>query len=649
MHRILLHIIVVCVCFGVAFAEEQSAVQDTIVVTASREEEKASSIPAQVTVIDASEIEKSTAQNVPELLQQSGIHVSDIGGNQRNYQVDLRGFGEKGPANVLVLVDGRRINQPDLSNADWLLIPLERIGRIEIIKGGRGSVLYGDNASGGVINIITKQSTKTGAETRVSYGSYETYKLSAYGSLLTGRCALDLSAAYHDTEGYRDNSGIESKDFGLNLSYDPTDNLNLNVSGGYHTDSSGQPGALSESDFDQGADRTDAQYPYDFADTEDYYLMADMDFGMLTNDSFILETSARQRTKETISTFGSTIYEFKTETDTITLSPRFVFREDFGKIQNRISMGLDYSLAEERIDTFTGAGYDLDKKSTAYFLYDEFQPDEDVTLSGGYRNDRTHYQFAPNDPDNLLFKQEIWNLGMNYRFSPNAHVYGSYANSFRYPLLDELYNLISNSVNTNLREQTSTHYDLGGVYQTDNGWRFNLDLFQVLTKNELFYDPVNFSNTNLDGETRRTGFETGIKWQGTHLGAGVTYTNTRAKILDGAYNNRDVPDVAEHQGSAHVDYEFDSGLKLGLNANYTGERYFISDFDNSREKQEDYFLLNAKVSYPWRMLTFFVDLNNILDETYSAYGSNSTFGGGDTLAYYPSPKFNFLAGVKADF
>ena len=71
--------------------------------------------------------------------------------------MDRSGFGETAALNTLVLVDGWRLNNPDLSGADWKLIPLDRVARIEIVRGSRGSVLYGDNATDSVINIITKQ------------------------------------------------------------------------------------------------------------------------------------------------------------------------------------------------------------------------------------------------------------------------------------------------------------------------------------------------------------------------------------------------------------------------------------------------------------------------------------------------------------
>ena len=69
-------------------------------------------------------------------------------------QVDIRGFGDTSVSNTLVLVDGRRTNQIDISGVDWAQIDVNSIDRIEVTRGGQ-SVLYGDNAAGGVINIIT--------------------------------------------------------------------------------------------------------------------------------------------------------------------------------------------------------------------------------------------------------------------------------------------------------------------------------------------------------------------------------------------------------------------------------------------------------------------------------------------------------------
>src|SRR4030043_987550 len=116
---------------ALTFAEENAAVLEEVIVTATRYEEKLTIIPANVSCISEGNIKNSTAQNIPDLLRtEIGIYVNDITGNRRTFTVDLGGFGETAPSNTLVLVDGRRINQVDLSGVVWTQIPLERVERI---------------------------------------------------------------------------------------------------------------------------------------------------------------------------------------------------------------------------------------------------------------------------------------------------------------------------------------------------------------------------------------------------------------------------------------------------------------------------------------------------------------------------------------
>ncbi len=206
---------------AVADPEENDIVETgEVIVTATRYEETTSSVPASVTVITEKDIENTAARDIPDMLRTvAGIHVNDITGNRRSYTVDLRGFGETAGLNTLVLVDGRRINQVDLSGTDWSLIPIDRVSRIEIIKGGRASVLYGDNAAGGVINIITKKGEDFKFGGKVAAGSYESYKTSAYLSGSKNNFSYALTGNYYDSDGYRDNSETEAKDFGLDLGY----------------------------------------------------------------------------------------------------------------------------------------------------------------------------------------------------------------------------------------------------------------------------------------------------------------------------------------------------------------------------------------------------------------------------------------------
>ena len=235
------------VWLGTGISAADTVIMEEVVVTASRQPEETVKVPAFISVVTAEDIEQSTARNMAEVLRtQAGIHVSDISGNQRNYNVDLRGFGESSKQNVLLLVDGRRVNLDDLSGADWNLIPLDRIARIEIIRGSRGTVLYGDNATAGVINIITKEGARLEGAVGAAYGSYDTFRGHAGVSGVSDILAYDLSASYLHSDGYRDNSDTLSKDFGANLRIDPNDRLKLHLSAGYHNDDttkSGRPAA----------------------------------------------------------------------------------------------------------------------------------------------------------------------------------------------------------------------------------------------------------------------------------------------------------------------------------------------------------------------------------------------------------------------
>ena len=137
MRRIfLLTLLVLFSLTPLAAAEDETIRVGEVVVTATRYEEMLDSVPANVTVITEEEIRNSTAQNIPELLRnEAGVQVNDIAGNRRSISVDLRGFGETASLNTLVLVDGRRVNQADLSGVDWAQISIDRVKRIEIISG----------------------------------------------------------------------------------------------------------------------------------------------------------------------------------------------------------------------------------------------------------------------------------------------------------------------------------------------------------------------------------------------------------------------------------------------------------------------------------------------------------------------------------
>lgn len=646
-------IIVVAALPAVARAEINVGV---VVVTATRHEEKTSDVPASVSVITKKDIENSTAQNIPDLLRtEAGVQVNDITGNRRSYTVDLGGFGETAGLNTLVLVDGRRINEADLSGVDWLDIPLERVKRIEIIRGGRGSVFYGDNATGGVINIITKEGPaglKAGGS--VSAGSYGTFNTNAYAGGTEKDLSVRLSGNYLTTDGYRDNSQDESKDLGINATYYLKDFAKIDFSSGYHRDSAGLPGALKESDFAAGASRTDSLFPKDFAKTEDYYFALNPKVYLPGDNVLRLDASFRRRDFSSFSSGDWGNFLGDSALKTYTLSPRVILKQDLAGVRNGLTAGLDYERNDEDITndslfygTQSVGTFDLTKGDVGYYAHDEVTVGDNLHLSGGYRHDRAAFSFNPSSPGGISMSKDLYTAGINYTFLKKSYAYISYSRSFRYPVLDELYSFVTNTINTDLIPQTSDDYEAGVRYYLTDDITANARAFVLDTEHEIIYNPVTYLNENLDGRTRRKGVEISVDAKATGwLTLRGSYTYLSAKIKGGMFEGKDVPDVPHNKVTADVVCHVTKEAVAVLNGVYVGKRPFISDFANDFSDQSSYIVLNAKFAYRWKSLRAFLDINNLTNKKYSEYGVI----GGFPLekAYYPSPGRNFLVGLSID-
>src|SRR4051812_22190531 len=202
-----------------AFVSISYAQDDAVVINATRFPQDVSSLPASVSVITRQDIDRTAARTLPELLnEQTGFTMKDLfGNNAASTFVDLRGFGATGPQNTLILLDGRRLNDFDLSGVQWSSIPLSSIDRIEILR-GTGAVLYGDNASMGVVNIISRSPLQPGRSLDV-YGrvaSYQTVEGQLGASVANERVGVNASVYGYRSDGYRQNNRNEQVNTNLN-------------------------------------------------------------------------------------------------------------------------------------------------------------------------------------------------------------------------------------------------------------------------------------------------------------------------------------------------------------------------------------------------------------------------------------------------
>src|SRR4051812_49001131 len=186
-------------------------------------------VGASATVISAAEIAHSPAQTLQEIIAQTpGVQLTSLFGgvNGAKTSVDLRGFGAFATSNSLLLINGRRVNDIDMQGVDFSTIPRESIERIEITRGNSGAVLYGDNAVGGVINIVLKNGVggppvKIRGEAGV--GSFNQRLASVSAATNYGPWSTSFYGNAIKSDGYRVNNALDQRNGIGNVNYSTPD------------------------------------------------------------------------------------------------------------------------------------------------------------------------------------------------------------------------------------------------------------------------------------------------------------------------------------------------------------------------------------------------------------------------------------------
>src|SRR5882672_8792389 len=182
-------------------------------------------VGASSTVITAEDIARSPAQTVQEIIAQTpGVELTSLYGgvNGVKTSVDLRGFGAFATSNTLVLINGRRLNDVDMAGVDFSTIPRESIERIEITKGNSGAVLYGDNAVGGVINIVLKNGVggpPVAMRAEAGVGSFNSRLANVSVTTNSGPWSTSFYGNAIKSDGYRVNNALDQRNGVGNLNY----------------------------------------------------------------------------------------------------------------------------------------------------------------------------------------------------------------------------------------------------------------------------------------------------------------------------------------------------------------------------------------------------------------------------------------------
>ncbi|MBW2304895.1 MAG: TonB-dependent receptor [Deltaproteobacteria bacterium] len=319
----------------------QDAVRlEEIVVTATKTEKKVEDVPGSVTVIDQEDLRKKNVQTVDDALNSlSGVFVKRSKGlMDSTASVKMRGFN--GDKYTLVLIDGQPINDAYTGGVEWGALPTDNIERIEIIR-GPASALYGGNAMGGVINIITKTPEKLELELNGGYGTHDTQRCRvSIGNRFWNRLGLQIGYEEEKTDGYESTPVVRSISSGTG-----------NVSGGYlMNDKYGEPTRWVVGDKGKnGAERRvlNGKLSLDFSDTGrlsftavsgDYeydYGPPNTYMGTFGDNSTYAIAGSGQRARFRPNDFISYTGIGKKENDTYTLA----FKEIFGPLQVNAQAG----------------------------------------------------------------------------------------------------------------------------------------------------------------------------------------------------------------------------------------------------------------------------------------------------------------------
>jgi len=678
---------ILCAVTSSAHATTEDFSLETVIVTGSRFEETYADKPLNVSIITRETINKSSALTIPELLsQQAGISSRDLFGNNAALAtVDLRGFGAAAGQNTLILLDGRRITNADLSGVQWSAIPFASIERIEIMRGS-GAVLYGDGATSGVINIITKSPTqvdKTG-QIIVKAGSYGMTEVQANANYFSGKAGIDFTANQLISDGYRANNRNEQTNVQANTRWMlGAGNLAFKV--GIDRQDIRLPGARlvqPSAGIDQvTTDPRGTATPLDYASRDGNQVALEWQQRFSGVD---LNVGVARRTKNQKSYFDFNGFPNYRDSDlnVTSLTPRLKVPHSLGGDSTLVA-GIDvyrwnYDLHTSNAATNIGQPINqvsMGQKNSAWYVQNTTHLSKATSLLAGVRNERIsinandiYNAAAPGaafgsaaTPGTFAASKNAYELGLRHQLNSEVALNGKVGSSFRFANIDEIYE--SSPVFTNqfqfLRPQSSENMELSMEQRIHDGnWR--AALFNNKVRDEIHLDPftTGIGNTNLP-PTRRRGLELDGKWQAlSQLALSAAYTYIDAKFLSGVLAggaftqtnvniaDKKVPLVPSHKLNVGAAWAINTQTLLNSSVTYVDSQFMDNDEANTLGiKIPAYTVADIKLvnkTGPWQ---FSASVNNLFDRKYFNYAVSSQFIPGRYNAY-PLPGRTIFVGVS---
>ncbi|HET7314138.1 TonB-dependent receptor domain-containing protein [Salinisphaera sp.] len=542
---------------------------EDVVVTATRTPQPVADTLAAATVITRADIERTQAQSLAELLDDTpSLSIANNGGPGKATSIHLRGTGGN---QVLVLVDGVRWGSATTGQAAIQDFPVSQIQRIEIVRGPRSS-LYGADAVGGVIQIFTRDGSGAAGQGPTPYfsvtgGTYDTWKGQAGVSGATRRAHYNFSVSGATTGGFNACTG---RPFGS---------------------PAGGAGCYAEQPDDDGYDRVDgsANVGYRFDNgwsVGGHYLRADGDTeydGTITNRSHSVQeiygvrvaalltdfwdaTLSLSRSRDLATNYldGDTVSRFDTRRDSVSWQNDFVLAE-----RQTATLGVDY-----RQDQVTSSADYKENKRDNTGVFGEYQG-----RFGAHEVD-----LAVRGDDNQAYGDHATgSITYGYHLTPTYTLTASYGNAFTAPTFNDLYYPdtpgFPPASNPDLKPEKSRTGEIG-VKATPGWGHWSVYAYQTDIDDEITLD-ANFTPRNVDSARIR-----GVEGEATaylgrwRIGAAADWLDAENRG-SGANHGNDLARRPAYSASLEVDRDLFARFSAGASAKLVGARY--NDLANTDE------------------------------------------------------------------
>ncbi len=627
---------------------------EPVIVTATRFSEADPGIAANISIISRQDIRNMPAQNLPDVLRtRAGIDVRQLGGALgRDATVDVRGFGEAATSNTLILLDGLRLNPADLGSIIWSAVPLESVERIEIIRGS-GTVLYGNGATGGVINIITSRNRGPLAGVAAGLGSYGYRVADVNLANSNGLAFYNLVVNLAQAAGYRQNSEQDQRTasgrFGLQFAHGQ-----VFADFAVYKESAGQPGSVFSAAYH--ADPRSTRTPHNVEERNGYRLRPAVSYQIGERMTIEAEVAFdhQRLVADYFSAFGATASD--RVRDTTSFTPRLRWRHDLAVVPSETVFGFDYYHGKVISNNTGFADQGAEQTSSAFYMQNVSQIAERLSLTLGARRQRMVQEarqdayapfFSPAVKGRTTRSRNAFDLGLAYA-QDAWRVYGKTGSTFRFANVDELFGFDA-SFNPvfagDIKPQQGRVNEVGGSLRLGPA-TLRASLYRMKVADEIAYDGNVGANINLPS-TRRQGGEFEADWRiADGLQVKGAYAMTDARLRSAPYAGNAIPLVPRHQASAQLIWG--SGpASYSAAVRRVGERRYGGDFDNAQGMLSAYTTLDLQAVWafkPWRITA---KLLNALDKKHSPVAGYSSFYN-DTY-YYPADGRGFFVAGRFDF